>query len=97
MDFEMFDPQSVVAYGVPLLALVFGLTEFIKSFFSLQGKYVTLLAAGMALLLFIPYQLIGYFPVMEPVLSVIYTSLVFGLSAAGFYKFVDGRAPKNGG
>ena len=93
----MFDPQSVVAFGVPLLALVFGLTEFIKSLINIKGKYVTVLAAGMALLVFIPYQLIGYFPVLEPVLSVIYTSLVLGLSAAGFYKFVDGRAPKNGG
>ena len=94
MSLEMFDPGSVVAYGVPLLALVFGLTEFIKSFFNMQGKYVTLLAAGMALLVFIPYQLIGYFPVIEPILNVVYTSVVFGLSAAGFYKFTSSRLPE---
>ena len=96
MDIQMFDPSSVVANGVPLLALVFGLTEFIKSLFNMQGKWVTVLAAGMALLVFVPYQLISYFPVLEPILNVVYTSAVFGLSAAGFYKFTSARLPKNG-
>ena len=42
----MFDPTSLIVAGVPLMALVFGLVEFLKSVFSLEGKTVTVSGSG---------------------------------------------------
>lgn len=90
-----FDPQSFVVGGVSLIALVFGLTEFFKDLFNLSGKRVTVLAAIMGAVVLVAYQLIGIVP--EPygqVAQIFFTSLAFGLSASGFYKFGAARLPK---
>ena len=91
----MFEAGDIVAFGIPLLLLVFGLVEFFKDLFSMEGKRVTLLAAGMGILVFVPVQLIGLLAApYELVLSIVYGSLAFGLSASGYYKFVAKRVPK---
>jgi hypothetical protein len=81
--------------GVALIPLIFGLVEFFKSLFNLDGKKVTVLSAVMGAVLFALYQLQGVLP--EPY-SQIYVavvgSLAFGLSASGFYKFVSARTTK---
>ena len=91
----MFDPSEVIAFGIPLLLLVFGLVEFFKDLFGLEGKKVTLLAMGMGILVYVPVQLIGLLAApYELILSIVYSSVAFGLSASGYYKFVAKRVPK---
>lgn len=91
----MFDAESFALGGVQLIALVFGLTEFIKSAINLDGKKVTLLAAALGAIVMIAYQLIGIVP--EPygqILNIVFASSAFGLSASGYYKFINKRLPE---
>lgn len=91
----MFDVESFVVGGVQLIALVFGLTEFIKTLLGWDGKKVTVLAGALGAVVMILYQLIGVVP--EPygqVLQIVFASLAFGLSASGYYKFIDKRLPE---
>lgn len=91
----MFDPSQFELNGVQLIALVFGLVEFCKAVFGLQGKSVTVLAAILGAVVMALFELVGV--VAEPygqVLGIFVISLAVGLSAAGFYKFVNARAPK---
>lgn len=90
----MFDVESFAVGGVQLIALVFGLTEFIKGFLNWDGKKVTALAASLGVLVFVAYQLIGIVP--EPygqIVTIVFTSITFGLSASGYYKFFAKRLP----
>ena len=91
----MFEAADVIAFGIPLLFLVFGLVEFFKDLFDWEGKKVTLLAMGMGILLYVPVQLIGLIAApYELILSIVYGSLAFGLSASGYYKFASKRVPQ---
>lgn len=93
----MFDPSNFVLGGVQLMALVFGLTEFLKSALHWEGSKVTVLAAVLGALVLVCYQLIGVVP--EPygqVVEIVFTSLAFGLAASGYYKFADARLSKSG-
>lgn len=92
----MFDPSTLIVAGVPLIALVFGLVEFFKSVFDLEGKKVTLLSAALGLVLSVPYQLTQAIPTDFPGwFSVVVIGLAFGLAASGFYKFVAARTTKS--
>jgi hypothetical protein len=91
----MFEAGDIVAFGIPLLLMVFGLVEFFKDLFNMEGKKVTLLAISMGILLYVPVQLIGLIAApYELILSIVYGSLAFGLSASGYYKFVAKRVPQ---
>lgn len=90
----MFDVESFAVGGVQLIALVFGLTEFLKGAFNWDGKKVTFLAASLGVVVFVAYQLIGIVP--EPygqIVTIVFTSVTFGLSASGYYKFFAKRIP----
>lgn len=90
----MFDVGGVMIGGIQVIAIVFGLTEFLKNLLNLDGKKVTALAALLGAVLMGLYQLIGIAP--EPysqVLNILFLSVAFGLSASGYYKFIDKRAP----
>lgn len=92
---QTFDPSAVVVGGVSLMIVVFGLTEFIKDAFSMSGKPVTLLAAGLGALVMVLYALIGIIP--DPygqVVDILFKSVTFGLSASGYYKFAAARVTK---
>jgi len=91
----MFDPTSLIVAGVPLMALVFGLVEFLKSVFSLEGKTVTVLSAVIGLVLAVPYQLYASVPTtFAGWMEVSVVGLVVGLATSGFYKFVASRTTK---
>jgi len=75
-----------------MITLTFGLVEFIKHMFSLEGKVVTAISAGTGVLLMGFYQLAEVLP--EPygtIFKIVYLSLAFGLSASGFYKYLGSR------
>jgi len=91
----MFDFENIALQGIPLMAMVFGLVEFLKYSFDLTGKKVTVLAASLGAVIFVLFQLITILP--EPfgqIITVVFTSVTFGLSASGYYKFVAARVPK---
>ncbi len=46
----MFDPGLIEFGGISLIAMVFGLVEFFKGLFKIEGKWVTVLAGAMGLL-----------------------------------------------
>ena len=84
----MFEVSEFAIAGVSLIALVFGLTEFIKDQLSWKGKKVTALSASLGFVLMGVYQGLQYVP--EPyslIVTGIVASLAFGLAASGFYKF----------
>jgi uncharacterized membrane-anchored protein len=94
--FIMFDPGAINLDGLSLIALVFGLTELVKSVAKLDGTKVTILAALMGAVVMVLYQLIGIVP--EPytqVVQIVFKSIAFGLAASGFYKY--GKSPQAGG
>lgn len=75
--------------GVTVLAMAFGLTQFFKTLFSLDGKKATTLAMAMGILVIGGVELIQFLPeVAIPIAEAIYRSIAAGLTAAGFYKFV---------
>ncbi len=84
----MFEAAEFAIGGVSLIALVFGLTEFLKSLLGWTGKKVTALSASLGFVLMAVYQGLQYVP--EPYNAIvvgIVVSLAFGLAASGFYKF----------
>jgi hypothetical protein len=83
----MFDANVLVG-GVSLMALVFGLTEFLKDMFNWSGKKVTALAASLGIFIYAIAEGLAYVP--EPYNAIVVSvigSLAFGLAASGFYKF----------
>lgn len=91
----MFDPSSFAVGGISLIVLVFGLVEFIKDISSLSGKAVTALSALIGAVIMGLYQLQSFLP---PIYAQIYvaviSSITFGLSASGYYKFLKERIPE---
>lgn len=90
-----FDPSSFSVGGVGLLVLIFGLVEFLKNAFSLDGKGVTVLSACLGAVLFGIFQSLQFLPpIYSDIFAVVISSLAFGLSASGYYKFVAARVPR---
>ena len=84
----MFDVSGFAIAGVSLIALVFGLTEFLKTVLEWEGKKVTILSASIGFVAMATYNGLTYIP--EPynaIVTGIVASLAFGLAASGFYKF----------
>jgi membrane protein implicated in regulation of membrane protease activity len=88
------DDINLYIGGVFLLPLVFGLVEFFKAQFSLEGKIVTWLSAGIALVLAVIAQLETVIPGIAPWVKIAVLSVCAGLSASGVYKFTSARLPK---
>jgi len=90
-----FDPTAVEFGGVTLLLLVFGLVEFVKDLFNLDGKKVTVVSACTGGVLYALYALV---PMLgDPytkILQIIIASLAFGMAASGYYKFASARIQK---
>ena len=88
MEFPMLD-VSLVVNGVSLMALVFGLVEFLKTLLEWEGKKVTILSAVIAFAFAMLFQAISYIPegVRLWVEFAIY-GLSVGMAASGYYKFV---------
>ena len=91
----MFDPRSFVVGGITLIAVVFGLVEWLKSVLNWEGKKVTVLAAVLGAVLMVLYQLQSVLPApYAQVYEMFVVSITFGLSASGYYKFIDARTTK---
>ena len=91
----MTDFASLLVGGIPLLVVIFGLVEFIKSL-GLTGRWLTVTSLVLGLVFGIAYQIatagmpIGF----AMWFSVVIFGLALGLVTSGFYKFIDARLPK---
>ena len=84
----MFDPNTFELGGISLIALVFGLTELLKSWFGWDGKKVTALAASLGVIFMAIFEATQYLPAeYVPVSNSVIAVIAMGLAAAGFYKF----------
>ncbi len=90
----MLDFSTLLVGGIPLVVVVFGLVEFVKSF-GLKGQWLTVTSLFLGLALGVCYQVAktglpvdfaGWF-------AVAIFGLALGLVASGFYKFADSRLP----
>ena len=92
----MFDPFEAMFGGVQIIAVVFGLVEFIKNMAGLEGKSVTALSAILGAILYAVVQVVGVIPdpTVKLVAEIAIASVTFGLTASGYYKFVNARVPE---
>lgn len=84
--------ENIVVAGIPLLAIVIGLVQFIKGF-GLNGNAVKALSIAIGLLLGGAYQ----YTVAAPVdfagwFSIVVFGLGLGLVASGLYNANQGRS-----
>jgi hypothetical protein len=85
---------NLVIGGVALIPLVFGLVEFFKAAFNMQGKAVTWMAAGIGLVLAIVAQLEMVFPGIAPWVKLVILAICTALATSGNFKFLNARLPK---
>lgn len=87
MDFD-FGTLSIA--GVSLAILVYGITEFIKTFFGLEGKWVNLTAVISGGVLVLASELRQFLPpAYSTVLNVVVLVLAGAMSAGGYYQYVN--------
>ena len=88
----MFDPNTFELGGISLIALVFGLTELLKSWLSWEGKKVTALAASLGVIFMAVFEATKYLPPeYVPYVNSVIAVIAFGLAASGFYKFASNK------
>ena len=90
----MFDPNNYILAGVSLLAVTFGLVQFMKEMLEWSGKKVVLLSACTGFFLMGLFQLSEVLP--EPygtIFKMAFLSIAFGLSASGYYDYLKPRLP----
>ena len=85
--------KELVGSALYLVPIVFGLVEFLKAAFELEGKSVTWVSFAVGIvfgaLVFVAYQ----FPDWGQYVAGGVFVVSLGLVASGFYKFVDARLP----
>ena len=89
------DISTLLVGGIPLVAVVFGLVEFVKNF-GLKGRWLTIVSMLLGLLFGVSYQIAnaGVPASFAGWFAVAVFGLVLGLMASGLYDFMDTRMPK---
>jgi len=89
----MYDPSNVMLFGVNLLVLVFSIGELFKSLFTMSQKVQTIVYVVTGFVLGVTFRVVPLLPDnYQQIADIIISSLVVGLAAAGFYKFVENRS-----
>jgi hypothetical protein len=88
----MFDFSSLLVAGIPLVIVVFGLVEVIKSF-GIKGNWLTItsLLIGVTLGAWYPIAQAGLPRTCAEGFTLVVFGLTLGLVASGFYKWSDAR------
>jgi ABC-type uncharacterized transport system permease subunit len=87
MDFSNF-----VLNPVTLLAVVFGIVEFIKSL-GVTGNTLRWVSLGVGVILAIVFQTTTLFPAISPYIETIFFGIAVGLAASGIFSFINNRIP----
>jgi len=91
----MQDFSSLLIGGIPLIAVIFGLVEFLKVF-GLKGRILTVVSLLLGVVFGIIYKLSLALPFdFASWLAVIVFGLAIGLTTSGIYDFLNVRFPKN--
>jgi hypothetical protein len=94
----MLDFSTLLVAGIPLVVVVFGLVEVIKSF-GVKGGWLTGLSLLIGLAFGAAYQIAqaGVPEDFAAWFSVVVFGLTLGLVASGFYKWSERLFPSRGG
>ena len=90
----MIDYSQLLVVAVPLVVVVFGLVEFVKSL-GLTGRWLTVTSLLLGLVFGIAYRVsadgvpVGF----GPWFTVVFFGIALGLIASGFYDFANDRFP----
>ena len=77
-------PDLVIA-GIPVIAIIIGLVEYIKSI-GLPTKYAPAVAIALGVLASVVAQLAVTYPGISPWVEAVVIGLVVGMAATGLYK-----------
>jgi len=89
----MQDFSSLLIGGVPLIAVIFGLVEFLK-IFGLKDRILTVASLLLGLAFGILYKFTLGLPIdFSGWLAVIVFGLAIGLTTSGIYDFLNVRFP----
>lgn len=92
---DVFDPlfSGLLVAGVPLLAVCFGLVQWLKTAFNLQDRPVLFVSMGVGLLLGVGFKLSVLIPTsFAEWFGVVLFGLSLGLVASGIYKGIKQAA-----
>jgi len=90
----MQDFSTLLIGGIPLIAVIFGLIEFLKVF-GLKDRVLTICSLLLGLILGVAYKLTLGLPVdYAGWMAVIFFGLAIGLTTSGIYDFLNTRFPK---
>ena len=90
----MQDFSSLLIGGIPLIAVIFGLIEFLKVF-GLKDRVLTICSLLLGLILGVAYKLTLGLPAEGAGwMAVIFFGLAIGLTTSGIYDFLNTRFPK---
>ena len=91
----MFDLSVLLVGAIPLMAVVFGLVEFVKSL-GVKGRWLTVISLFLGLAFGLAYQLsqAGFPAAYAGWFELVIFGLAIGLVASGFYDFANARWPK---
>lgn len=87
MDFSTF-----VLNPITLLAIVFGVVEFIKSL-GVEGNKLRWISLGVGALLAIAFKATTLYPDVSPIVEAGFFGLAVGLAACGIFSFINNRLP----
>jgi hypothetical protein len=91
----MTDFNALLVGGIPLIIVIFGLVEFIKSL-GLKGHALTVTSLILGVLFGLAYHIAQ--TTIPATFGEWFTAVIFGLAmglvASGFYKFADDRWPR---
>jgi hypothetical protein len=93
----MIDLTQLLVGGIPLLVVIFGLVEFIKSF-GLKGHWLTASSLALGLAFGTAYKIAesGVPASFSGWFVLVVFGLALGLITSGFYDFADKRLPRVG-
>jgi hypothetical protein len=83
--------DDILVNGVSMMALVFGLVEFIKKF-KVSGNWLILASAGIGLCLGVGFQIAQMYPEFSKWFGVAVYGILVGLAASGAYDFINKRS-----
>jgi phosphoglycerol transferase MdoB-like AlkP superfamily enzyme len=87
--------SSLLIGGIPLIAVIFGLVEFLKVF-GLKGRILTIISLLLSMAFGILYKLSLAMPFdLYSWFAVIVFGLALGLTTSGIYDFLDAHFSNN--
>ncbi|MFZ6029870.1 MAG: hypothetical protein ACOYYS_19320 [Chloroflexota bacterium] len=85
--------ETLITLAIPLTAIVFGLIEFLKAAFQLEGRSVTVVSFFVGLVFGVNIFVAWLYPAAAVYIYGAIFICSSGLVASGYYKFINNRLP----